>query len=215
MPRLLVLRHAQSVWNADGLFQGWSDAPLSELGEQQGQLAGKALAHLGVSPGLVACSDLARARRTAELIAAGTGYEGDLLVDSGLREQDLGDWNGRTRDEIEVSWPNQLAERDRGLLLDVPGGESGEAFVERSMAAFRRVAGACLEAGVEEAVAVSHGGALVVLEQALLGSGEGRRHPNLSGWWLELSGTPGEPSMAPLEHVEMLAYGVETVTGPA
>jgi glucosyl-3-phosphoglycerate phosphatase len=215
MSRLLVLRHAQSVWNASGLFQGWSDAPLSELGERQAGNAGRALARRGVSPGIVACSDLARARRTAELIASETGYEGEMLVDSGLREQDLGDWNGLTRPEIEASWPNQLAERDRGRLLDVPGGEDGAVFADRSLAAVLRVAGACLAAGAEEAVAVSHGGVIVVLERALLLGAEGRRHPNLSGWWVEVSGTPAEPEMAPLEPFEMLAYGMETVTGPA
>ena len=215
MPRLLVLRHAQSVWNASGVFQGWSDAPLSELGEKQAAHAGRTLALLGVSPGLVASSDLARARSTAELIAVGTGYSGDLLVDEGLREQDLGDWNGRTRAEIEAIWPKAIAERDRGRSLDVPGGESGEAFIERSMAAVRRVAASCLDTGAEDAIAVSHGGVIVVVERALLLNGEERRHPNVSGWWLEVSGTPEAPELNPLEHVEMLAYGMEIVTGPA
>jgi broad specificity phosphatase PhoE len=215
VPRLLVLRHAQSVWNAAGLFQGWSDAPLSELGRAQARRAGRALSAAGVRPGLVACSGLSRARQTAELIAEETAYRGDLLVDDGLREQDLGEWNGLTRAEIEGSWPGALAERDEGRLLDVPGGESGQGFAERSLAALTRVAATSLASQAEESVAVSHGGVLVVLEQALGLSGHGRRHPNVSGWWVELSGNPEAVRMTPRDRVELLEVGVEIGGHPA
>ena len=73
--RLLLVRHAQSVWNAAGRWQGWSDAPLSELGMDQARLAGQALSADGVMAGIVAASDLARAAVTAELIAFELEYE--------------------------------------------------------------------------------------------------------------------------------------------
>ena len=87
MGRLLVVRHAQSVWNAAGRWQGWSDAPLSELGVEQARQAGSALAAAGTAPGAMASSDLARARRTAELIGAELGYRQTLIVDPDFRER--------------------------------------------------------------------------------------------------------------------------------
>src|SRR5207253_5282255 len=80
---VLLLRHGQTTWNAERRWQGWEDAPLSPLGEQQ---ARDAAAHL-VDAGLtrVCSSDLSRARRTAELVADGLGFRGSVFVDAGLR----------------------------------------------------------------------------------------------------------------------------------
>jgi len=207
VPRLLVLRHAQSVANAQRIFQGWSDSPLSGLGEAQASGAGRALFESGVKPQLVASSDLARAKRTAELLAAETGYAGEVVTDPGLREQDLGAWNGLTRDEVAALWPGELAARDRGELVDVAGGEPGPVFMKRCLEALGRLAASCGDG--EEAVVVAHGGVLVAIERAMGLGAEGLRHPNLSGWWVDASG----PQLAPLERVELLAR-VEVVSPP-
>ena len=190
-------------------MQGWSDAPLSELGEAQAVRAGRALASAGVKPGLVGSSDLLRARRTAELLAAETGYEGPPLVDPALREQDLGKWNGLNRAEIKQRWPSELAERDLGGIGDVPGGETGPAFAERCLGALERLAAALVEAGEEVGVTVTHGGVVVALEQALGCWREGIGHPNLSGWWLDVRGPSGLADMAVRERVELKNAGVE------
>jgi broad specificity phosphatase PhoE len=39
--RLVMLRHGQSEWNAQNLFTGWVNAPLTEAGERQAALAGQ------------------------------------------------------------------------------------------------------------------------------------------------------------------------------
>jgi len=69
------------------------------------------LAGLGTKPQLIASSDLSRARRTAELIAVEVGYTGAIATDVDLREQDLGEWNGLTSEEILARWPEELAAR--------------------------------------------------------------------------------------------------------
>jgi len=211
MNRLLLVRHAQSVWNASGRWQGWSDAPLSPVGEQQARRAGAVLASLGGRPGVVACSDLARARRTAELVAAAIGYSQPLVIDADLREQDLGAWNGLTRDEIIAGWPAELESRRNGDLGTVPGGEPGDHFRRRATGAVHRVAAL----GAAEALVVTHAGVVSVLEQALGVWGEGPRHTNLSGWWLESRGTPPDLALVPLAPLDLLAENAETVTGPA
>jgi len=209
--RLLVIRHAQSVWNAAGRWQGWSDAPLSELGIEQAGLAGQALGAAGVQPDLVAASDLTRARDTAELIAFELDYSGPVVIDPDLREQDLGDWNGLTNEEIATRWPEQFQARRAGQLGTVPGGEAGADFTSRSVGAVRRLAAR----GAEVAVVVAHGGVVIALEQALGVSAKGNRHPNLSGWWIEGRAEAGEVELVPLMRVDLLALGAEVVTGRA
>jgi broad specificity phosphatase PhoE len=209
--RLLILRHAQSVWNAAGRWQGWSDAPLSELGTDQARLAGRALAAAGVVADLVAASDLARARATAELLAFELEYEKPLVIDPDLREQDLGQWNGMTNDEIAARWPTELQARRAGQLGTVPGGEPGEHFVRRTLGAVRRLAAS----GADTGIAVAHGGVVIALERALGVSAKGNRHTNLSGWWLDVQGPPEDVKLVPVERVDLLALGAETVTGRA
>jgi glucosyl-3-phosphoglycerate phosphatase len=209
--RLLIIRHAQSVWNAAGRWQGWSDAPLSELGIEQARLAGQALAAADVVPEIVAASDLARARVTAKLVAFELEYEKPLVIDPDLREQDLGEWNGLTNEEICARWPDEFEARRAGQLGTVPGGEAGGRFSRRSVGAVRRLAGR----GADVAVVVAHGGVVIALERALGISAKGNRHPNLSGWWLEAQGPPEDVVLVPLERVDLLALGAETVTGRA
>jgi hypothetical protein len=69
--------------------------------------------------------------------------------------------------------------------------------------------------GAEVAVVVAHGGVVIALERALGISAKGNRHPNLSGWWLEVQGPPEDVELIPLERVDLSALGAETVTGRA
>ncbi len=119
---LLMVRHGQSTWNADGRWQGHADAPLSALGEAQAAAAAGAVGAVDA----VVASDLERARRTAEIVAEHLGRE-PLMLDPRLRERDAGAWTGLTRAEIEEGWPGHLAdwrtpdgfERDEQLLARV------------------------------------------------------------------------------------------------
>ena len=76
------------------------------------------------------CSDLARARQTAELIASAAGLE--PVVEPGLREIALGEWEGKTREELIDGYPDLwerwAAEPNWDL---VPGGEGAGAFAAR------------------------------------------------------------------------------------
>ncbi len=209
--RLLVVRHAQSVWNAAGRWQGWSDAPLSELGQEQARQAGRALAAAGTTPDAMASSDLARARMTAALIGAEVGYGGPMTVDPGLREQDLGEWNGLTSDEIATVWPSQLDARRAGRLGEVPGGEEATVFAARCLGALRSLAGA----GAGETVVVAHGGVIIALERAMGVWRDGNSHPHLGGWWVESRGALPDLELVAVRKVDLLAPQPETVTGPA
>jgi 2,3-bisphosphoglycerate-dependent phosphoglycerate mutase len=65
MATLVLLRHGESVWNAEGLFTGWVDVGLSKQGVAEAEHAGELLAASGLRPRVVHTSVLARAIQTA------------------------------------------------------------------------------------------------------------------------------------------------------
>jgi broad specificity phosphatase PhoE len=169
MTRMLLVRHGQSEWNAQGRWQGQADPPLSPLGRQQ---ARQAVDRLGTVD-LIVSSDLDRALTTAAILAEGLGV-GPVLVEPRLRERSAGEWSGLTREQIEEEWPGYLADHRRP-----PGFEPDDELAERTRAALDDIAAA--HAGAE-ILAVSHGGVVYVLE-----SDAGlpfSRLPNLAGRWL-------------------------------
>ena len=63
--RLVLLRHGESTWNAEGLFTGWVDVPLSERGAAEAGRGGTLLAEQDLLPDIVHTSLLRRAIQTA------------------------------------------------------------------------------------------------------------------------------------------------------
>jgi probable phosphoglycerate mutase len=171
--RLLLVRHGESTWNADGRWQGQADPPLSELGEQQ---AADAAVHV-VPVDAVWSSDLARARRTAEIIAGARGV--DVRVDPRLRERDAGEWQGHTRADIQELWPGYL-ESDRRPVGYEPDAE----LLVRVLSAIDEI-GAAHDGGA--VLVIVHGGVVRTLERHF-GENLHGLLPNLGGRWLERAG---------------------------
>ena len=181
MARLLLIRHAQSTWNAEGRWQGWADPPLSPEGEGQALEAAARLAGLGLER--VVASDLVRARRTAEIVAAALAL-GGVEVDPGWRERNVGEGSGLTRAEIEDRWPGQLLAWREGRLERPPGGEAQVELEARVRAAIERTA-----QGDGAVLVVTHGGVIHTAER-LLGV-EMTHIGNLAGRWVEDGGVAG------------------------
>ena len=152
MVHLLVVRHAESVWNLDGRWQGHANPPLSVAGAAQARAAA---ANLG-DVECVVSSDLDRARETAEIIAE-TLDAGPVTIDSGWRERNVGLWQGLTTEQIERDYPGALAAGDYP-----PGWESDESLIERVLAASHRIA-ARVPSG--DVLVVSHAGVIYTLER--------------------------------------------------
>lgn len=93
----VLVRHAESVWNAARRWQGHADPPLSARGREQAARLARALA--GERFDVFLSSDLARARETAAAVARVLGREPQ--VDPVFRELDVGRWTGLVREEIE------------------------------------------------------------------------------------------------------------------
>jgi 2,3-bisphosphoglycerate-dependent phosphoglycerate mutase len=66
-PKLVLLRHGQSVWNLENRFTGWTDVGLTPQGEEEARSAGRLLAGEGYSFDIVFTSLQKRAIYTADL----------------------------------------------------------------------------------------------------------------------------------------------------
>jgi broad specificity phosphatase PhoE len=138
--KLYLVRHGASTGNTPGNLIGHSDHSLTAAGEAQAHCVAARLAPLGPMP--IFCSDLPRARETAECIAEvwrGDGRLHGVTPDARLREIDLGEFEGR-------SWDDFLADTALGARLEadpfhaaLPGGESLAQLQERVLAAVRGI----------------------------------------------------------------------------
>ncbi len=169
---LLLTRHGQSIWNAEGRWQGQADPPLSDHGREQ---VFHAAARIGTTDAIVS-SPQQRALETAAIISSVTGV-GPVLVNDDLRERSAGVWSGLTHDEIETEYPGWIADGRRP-----EGFEPDESVLARLVPALRAIAD--LDRGATMLV-VSHGGLIRALEVEM-GMAEGRV-PNLSGRIVEVT----------------------------
>jgi probable phosphoglycerate mutase len=102
---LLIVRHGESVANAEGRMQGQSDYPLSELGQSQAARLGAFLARQGLRFDAAYTSPLTRARSTARILTNALGLpEAELAPE--LSELHAGRLQGLTRDEIALEHPS-------------------------------------------------------------------------------------------------------------
>jgi len=153
---IYLARHGQTDYNAEPRFQGRLAVALNDTGRVQA----RELAEQAASKGFVAlwCSPLARARETADVVAARLGLA--AMEDERLVETDAGDWTDRSFAEVRSEQPELFAAFAAGRLdFAFPGGES---FAEQG----RRVAAALadVEQAPRPALVVCHG---VVIRLAL------------------------------------------------
>lgn len=211
MARLLLVRHAQSEWNALGRWQGWADPPLSDQGRREAAQAGAALREAGLAADVVVSSDLVRAAESAATVAATACPGAERWTDAEWREFRVGAWSGLTRPEIEERWPGALDRYDGGDLAAAAGAEPAAAFSDRLAGALTAAVGCTPADGV--ALVVSHGGCIRGVAR-LLG------HPpprvgNLSGLVLESEPGGGNghapPAVTVLGGVDLLAAGAQSI----
>lgn len=192
MTRLLLVRHGQSEWNADGRWQGRADPPLTALGRTQARTAATALPAFDV----LASSTLERARHTAQEIASVHGVA-DIVTDARLVERDLGAFSGLIRAEIDERFPGYLDNNQRP-----PGWEQDEDLLKRVRAGLAALA---QQNTATTTVVITHGGVIYALERFF-----GQPHAriaNLGGRWFDLNN--GSLTMG--ERVHLLDEAIETL----
>jgi probable phosphoglycerate mutase len=97
-PPLLILRHGETEWNAEGRLQGHHDSPLTAIGIAQAEAQRDVLALIDLSGFGAYASPQGRAFRTAAIALAGLVPE--IETDPRLSEIGLGQWAGMKRDEV-------------------------------------------------------------------------------------------------------------------
>lgn len=161
---VIFWRHGETDYNVERRFQGQSDIPLNQRGRRQAAQAASYLSEL--RPELIVSSDLSRAADTADALAS--LLETEIVRDERLRETAFGRWEGRTRDEITATWPQELDEWLRGADMNPPGGESRIESGQRVASAI----GAIVDGSDARIIAiVAHGAVLRAAAELLLGMG--------------------------------------------
>ena len=74
MQTVYFTRHGETVWNVENKICGVTDIALTDRGREQARALGRRLAAGEEGITRILCSPLVRARETAELIAAETGW---------------------------------------------------------------------------------------------------------------------------------------------
>ena len=158
---LILVRHAETVDNANGVAQGWSDSPLTEKGRRQADLLARRSGEL--SPSSLWSSPLPRALNTARVIAGELGLEVRILDD--LRELNCGRWEGmpfrRVREEDREHYERWKSDPD----VACPGGESFNQVTERMERAVREIS----KDDPSSPLIVSHGTAIRLITCSLVG----------------------------------------------
>ena len=136
MKTILLFRHAPPD-APDGLRRclgSRTDAPASADGLAAAAELAALLRETGIRA--VFTSPMLRCRQTAAAMA------GTLPVRAvqGLEEQDCGEWDGLSFDEIRTRFPEEYARRGADGALPPPGGELPELVARRGLAALRALA---------------------------------------------------------------------------
>lgn len=161
MTRLLLWRHGQTAWNAEGRVQGQTDIEL-DVGRGQAEAAAPRLA--AQHPDLIVSSDLRRAADTAGALAAVTGLP--VEYDARLRERHHGLWEGLTGDEIASRWPEQADRWRSGQAVRGLDVEELDGLSKRVVGALQDIAGRAPGATI---VVASHGASIRRATATILG----------------------------------------------
>lgn len=118
---LVLLRHAQSVWNVENRFSGWADVDLSAHGVDEARAAGVELRRRGFVFDIAFVSRHKRARRTLDLVLAELGQTGlPVEVSWRLNERHYGALQGLDKAETAARYGADQFRRWRRGYRDTP-----------------------------------------------------------------------------------------------
>ena len=160
MARLILIRHGQSVWNAENRFTGWTDVDLSEKGVEEAEEAGNELRDQVID--VIHTSDLIRAKRTAEIVIRANVSSKDTVTKSDwrLNERNYGALQGLNKAETaEKHGAEQVRIWRRSFDVAPPEGESLEMTAKRTIPYFEEEILPDLESG-ESVLVSAHGNSL-------------------------------------------------------
>ena len=164
MPKLILLRHGESMWNKKNQFTGWVDLPLSEKGIEEALQAGRFLEEVPID--MIFTSTLIRGIMTAMLVMAvhkggktpviqhergklkqwATIHSPEALKEvipvicnDALNERMYGDLQGMNKQEMRKQFGDEQVQIwRRSFSIAPPNGESLEMTCKRSIPYFEK-----------------------------------------------------------------------------
>lgn len=129
--KIYIIRHGETIWNAAGKLQGWSDIELNEKGREAARITAKALEDVNFD--IAYTSPLIRARETAEIIIGDRNIQ--IINDERIKEICIGEAEGRVYDElikekVENNFSKFFEEPEN--YIPYSGGETFEILCKRA-----------------------------------------------------------------------------------
>ena len=137
MPKLILVRHGQSIWNLEDRFTGWVDVPLTAKGRDEARFAARKLAATQID--IAYTSGLGRAQKTLEVMLDTLGLYIPIIRDQALNERHYGDLQGLNKAQTaEKFGKEQVHIWRRSYDVPPPNGESLEMTASRTLPFFER-----------------------------------------------------------------------------
>jgi len=183
--RVLIVRHGETDYNLQRRWQGQLDVELNVTGKQQAEALAKILVDESIDA--VYSSDLRRAADTARILA--TPHALPVLPEPGLREINVGVFQGLNRQEIDERYPYEMYRWNNDDNYIPQGGESRIQLQERAFAAWEAIT----QRNHRTILLVSHGGTIRLLLRRVIPSAQidGLRFANTSLTILQYAGQSG------------------------
>jgi len=166
--KLLLVRHAESEWNATGRWTGTTDVHLSAKGFRESALLGQALKQLDVPIDIAYCSEQVRSRETLEaMLDTAQMFDVPVAASGALNERDYGEYTGKNKWEVQKSIGEKaFDDLRRGWDVPIPGGETLKKVYERVMPFYQQTVLPLLKEG-KNVLLVAHGNSLRALVKHL------------------------------------------------
>ena len=160
---IYLVRHGETNWNSLRKYQGRTDIELNDKGIKEAHLVGRKLEDYGIE--CIYSSTLKRAMKTAEIINSYVNTD-EITTTEEIIELNLGEWEGKTWDEIQEEYKDFLSTwMANKLKVKIPGGESyGDAEI-RGINFLRNLVNSC---SFENVVVVSHGALIAAVLCSIL-----------------------------------------------
>lgn len=155
MPKLVIVRHGQSLWNLENRFTGWVDVPLTAQGRDEARRAGEKLK--GISFDVAYTSGLTRAQTTLALILEAMAVDIPIIRDQALNERHYGDLQGLNKDDTRAQYGDeQVKIWRRSYDIPPPNGEALKNTAERTVPFFEKCIMGDIRQG-KDVLVVAHG----------------------------------------------------------
>jgi len=134
-PKIILVRHGQTIWNAEGRFQGQLDSPLTQKGRTEAKENGikikKAIKSLDKID--IYSSPLGRAKSTALIVAKELGFPlNQILFEDRIQEFNYGILEGKTKEYCNKNYRDIIEAREANKwFYQIENGDSYKLVAQR------------------------------------------------------------------------------------